>query len=38
MLGGPVETRNDGFGIDGDLLTSAIEEAIARPKAETAQV
>ena len=38
MLGGPVETRNDGFGIDGDLLTSAMAEAIARPKAETAPV
>ena len=36
-LGGPVETRNDGFSIDEDLLTSTIKEALAGPKAQIAQ-
>ncbi len=35
---GPVETRNDGFSIDADLLTSTVEAAIARPKLETAPI
>jgi len=38
QLGGPIETRNDGFSIDGDLLTSTIEVTMARPKLETAPI
>jgi hypothetical protein len=37
-LAGPIETLNDAFSIDEDLMTSAVEEALARPKAETAPV
>ncbi len=37
-LSGPIETRNDGFSIDETLLTSAIEAALARPRAEAAPV
>ena len=37
-LAGPIETRNDGFSIGEDLMTSAVEEALARPKVETAPV
>ena len=37
-LAGPVETRNDGFRIDADLLTRSIEEAVSRPKVETAPI
>ena len=36
-LAGPIETRNDGFRIDANLLKSTIEEALSRPKVETAQ-
>ena len=35
-LAGPVETRNDGFSIDEDMLTSTIKEALARPKLQIA--
>ena len=38
FLAGPVETRNDGFSINADLLTSALEEALARPRLETAPI
>jgi DUF971 family protein len=33
-LAGPVETRDDGFSVGEDLLTSTIEEAIAEPHPE----
>ncbi len=33
-LAGPIKTRNDGFSIEEDLITSAVEEALARPKVE----
>ena len=36
-LAGPVETRNDGFSIDEDLLTSTIKEALASPKSQITQ-
>jgi hypothetical protein len=37
-LAGPIETRSDGFSIDEDLMTSAVEEALTRQNAETAPV
>jgi hypothetical protein len=37
-LAGPIETRNDGFSIEEDLMMRAVEEALARPKVETAPV
>ena len=37
-LAGPIQTRNDGFSIDTDLLTSTIEVAMARAKVETAPI
>jgi len=37
QLVGPIETRNDGFSIDEDLLTSTIKKAIAGPKMQIAQ-
>jgi hypothetical protein len=37
QLAGPIETRNDGFSIDENLLTSTIKTAIAGPKMQIAQ-
>ncbi len=37
QLAGPIETRNDGFSIDGDLLTSTIMTAIAGPNRQIAK-
>jgi len=37
QLAGPIETRNDGFSIDEDLLTGTIKTAIAGPKMQIAQ-